>query len=216
MAWLARAVLLVAVLSAAVIHGQTISPSPYWKNKIVFPDDPFCARGISRDSVRWLKFTILLEPYDTNVVYFQDSRTYVFHYTFANEWLEPFQGMTTDQFNSVALFEEGQQAILGTVIFPPKASSTKPQINEYGIQFVRQDPYPRETIRDLFHLVQANIEAPAEVQAFYFPTYEQQKATEANSDWFKGSNFSWPVSCARRISLSRPARPWSGKTTTSI
>ena len=134
--------------------------------------------------MRWLKFTILLEPYDPNVVYFQNSRSYVYHYTFASEWLDPFQGMTTDQFNSVTLFEEGQQAILGTVIFPPLESAIGTQINEYGIQFVRQDAYPRETIRDLFYLVQSKIEAPDEVQAFYFPTYEQQEATEIHSDWF--------------------------------
>ena len=177
-------ILLLTAMLAATAGAQTIAPSPYMKNAITFPDDAFCARGISRDSVRWLKFTILLDPYDANVVYFQDSRNYVFHYTFANEWLEPFQGLTTDQFNRLTLFAEGQQAVLGTVIFPPSEQATGTRIDEYGIQFVRQDPYPRETIRELFFRVQACIDADDDVQAFYFPTYEQQEATEADSDWF--------------------------------
>ena len=178
--------LLLVGIHAATARSQTITPSPYWKNQIVFPYDSFCARGISPDSIKWIKFTILLEPYDPNIVYFQNSRQYVFHYAFATEHLDPFIGMTTAQFNAVTLFSEGQQAILGTVILPP-ADGWPPEarFNEYGIQFVRQDPYDREQVRDMFNLVKAGIDASADVQAFYFPTYEQQAAAEADRDWFE-------------------------------
>jgi len=133
-----------------------------------------------------VKFTILLDPYDPNIVYFQNSRQYVFHYAFATEHLDPFVGMTTGQFNTITLFAEGQQAVLGTVILPP-ADGWPPEarFNEYGIQFVRQAPYDREQIRDMFHLVKASITASPDVEAFYFPTYEQQAAAEADRDWFE-------------------------------
>ena len=99
--------------------GNTIEPSPYWKNDITFPSDRFCARPVSQDSPRWIKFTILLAPYDANDVYFQDSRRFTFHYEFATQYLTPFKGMSLAQFNAATLFEQGQQAILGTVIMPP-------------------------------------------------------------------------------------------------
>ena len=181
----------VILLAAAVqvVHAEplTISPSPSWKNQIAFPYDAFCDRGISKDAVKWVKFTILLEPYDANLVYFQDcsKKQFAFHYSFAAEVLDPFRGMTTQQFNAVTLYEKGQQAILGTVILPPAAVwPSQPLFRECGIQFVRQDPFTREQIRDLFHLVKSRVQAPADVQMFYFPTYEQQATASANRDWF--------------------------------
>ncbi len=182
--WILPALVLVAC-RPTVADGPTIAPSSFWKNQIVFPDDPFCARGISQDSIRWVKFTILLEPYDPNLVYFQDSRRYVFHYGFAADLLAPFAGMTSQQFNAVTFFERDQQAILGTVILPPLTDSgSVPLFQEYGIQFVRQDAFPRERIRELFALVEANVVCSPDVQAFYFPTYEQQAAAEADRQWF--------------------------------
>ncbi len=178
-------VLLLAVaLCPIVAFSQTITPSAYWKNQVSFPNDPFCARGISRDSARWVKFTILLEPYDPNIVYFQDSRKYVFHYNFAAENLDPFLGMTSQQFNAVTLSAQNQQAVLGTVVVPPLDQDGQSTFPEYGIQFVRQEPYDREQIRDMFYLVKAHIEATPDVQAFYFPTYEQQAVAQAHRDWF--------------------------------
>jgi len=180
-----QGILWLTLLSSGPVDAQTMEPSPYWKNQIAFPADSFCSRGISATSARWVKFTILTEPYDPNVVYFQDSRKYVFHHSFASAHLDPFVGMSTQQFNAVTLFQENQQAILGTVILPP-ANGWPPvsQFDEYGIQFVRQDAYSREQIRDMFHLVRANIEATPDVEAFYFPTYEQQSMAEAHHDWF--------------------------------
>jgi hypothetical protein len=177
--------LLLAAMGHAGAHAGTITPSAYWKNQVAFPNDAFCARGISKDSARWVKFTILLEPYDSNVVYFQDSRKYVFHYNFAAENLDPFLGLTSQQFNAVTLSAQNQQAVLGTVVLPPLNDASQARFPQYGIQFVRQEPYDREQIREMFRLVQANIDAPPDVQAFYFPTYEQQAVAQANRDWFE-------------------------------
>jgi hypothetical protein len=194
--WMA-AILVTAVVSPAFADEPTITPSAYWKNEIAFPYDAYCARGISKDAPKWVKFTILLEPYDPNVVYFQDSTKYAYHYSFAAAALDPFLGMTTQQFNAVTLFKENQQAILGTVILPPAAVwPTEPAFPEYGIQFVRQDAFTREEIRDLFQQVKACVAALAGVQAFYFPTYEQQAAATANSDWFESQGI--PVSSTAR------------------
>ncbi len=194
------AVILLAAI-AQTVHAEppTISPSPYWKNQIAFPYDAFCDRGISKDAVKWVKFTILLEPYDPNLVYFQDCsrKQFAFHYSFAAEVLDPFRGMTAQQFNAVTLYEKDQQAILGTVILPPAVVwPSQPQAREYGIQFVRQDPFTRERIRDLFHLVKAHVAAPADVQVFYFPTYEQQASAAADRDWFASQGI--PLSSTAR------------------
>lgn len=189
--------LLLFGLGPALAGGETIAPSPDWKSQIAFPYDSFCSLGISKESIKWIKFTILLAPYDANVVAFQNSRKYMFHYEFAAAVLDPFLGMSTQQFNAVTLFEQNQQAILGTVILPPAMGwPPEPRFQEYGIQFVRQDPYTREEIRDLFHLVKANVTAPPDVQAFYFPTYEQQAVAAAHRDWFESQGV--PLSSTAR------------------
>ena len=90
-----------------------ITESPDWRNTITFERDSFYARGLSSNSPTWIKFMILLEPYDSNLVYFQNSRRYVFHYEAANALIEPFKEMSAQQFNEVSLFEENQQVILG-------------------------------------------------------------------------------------------------------
>jgi hypothetical protein len=194
--WLQAALLLTGMWLSPV-SGATIAPSPYWKDQIAFPYDSFAARGTSKDSLKWVKFTILLKPYDPNIVHFQDSRRYVFHYSFAVEQLDPFLGMSTQQFNAVTLFEENQQAILGTVILPPAVTwPTEAEFQEYGIQFVRQDPFTPEQIRDLFHLVRSRVATPPDVQVFYFPTYEQQATASANRDWFESQGV--PLSSTAR------------------
>jgi len=180
------AVLLAATCRTVCAEAPIISPSNYWKNGLAYPYDPFCNSRFVDGKPKWVKFTILLEPYDPNVVYFQDSSKYVFHYTFANEWLDPFRGMTNAQYNAVTLFEKGQKAILGAVVLPPVVIwPTEPRVREYGIQFIRQDPFTKEQIRDLFNRVKARIAAPDDVQVFYFPTYEQQASATANRDWFE-------------------------------
>ncbi|HNS20880.1 MAG TPA: PEP/pyruvate-binding domain-containing protein [Sedimentisphaerales bacterium] len=194
----ALGILVMTVLTPVFADDPTITPSAYWKNEIAFPYDAFANRGTAWDSTKWVKFTILLEPYDPNVVYFQKSTKYVYHYTFAAEVLDPFLGMTTAQFNAVSLYAENQQALLGAVILPPPVNSSmkEPQFLEYGIQFIRQDAFAREEIRDLFNRVKACIAASDDVQAFYFPTYEQQATASANSDWFASQGI--PISSTTR------------------
>ena len=190
-------VLLFAVAMSSLMYGETITPSPFWKNQIVFPDEPFRVVGASASDPGWVKFTIILAPYDPNIVYFQDSREYTFHYHFATELLDPFVKMSPSEYDLVTLYEQGQQAILGAVIMPPTSGyPPPPALPEYGIQFVRQDPYSREEIATLFNVVKASITAEAGVQAFYFPSYEQLATAQANSDWFESQGI--PISSTAR------------------
>ncbi|HUU18168.1 MAG TPA: hypothetical protein VMW72_13550 [Sedimentisphaerales bacterium] len=106
-------------------------PVQHWKNEIVYHDDPFC----SRTSPAYIKFTIIIrEGFDPNIVYYQDSQRYTYHYDFAAECLDLFMGMSLSEYDSITLYEQRQQAILGAVILSPRQ---EPPFNEYGIQFVR-------------------------------------------------------------------------------
>jgi len=155
-----------------------------WKNTIVFPDDCLRNEGIFENDPAWVKFTIKLDSPGT--VYFQNSTYYVFHYDFATAELPPFIGMGPSEYYDVTLYEVGQEAVLGAVILP-YMSGEPPEaaFNEYGIQFIRYDPYTKEEIRDMFNVVKANVLAEPGVEAFYFPTYEQLALAEANRDWFE-------------------------------
>ncbi|MBN1766526.1 MAG: hypothetical protein JW860_14825, partial [Sedimentisphaerales bacterium] len=156
-------------------YGATITPSPYWKNQITLPGDPFISPGASDADPGWVKFTTLILPdYDPNLIYYQDSIAYPFHYHFATERLDPFLGMSVPEFFQIALYETGQQASMGAVITP-----YNPAVLEYGIQFVRLDPYPKEQIVDMFNLVKTTITPPG-YSAYYFPTYEQYAEADAN------------------------------------
>ena len=166
-------------------------PVQQWKNDIVYPDDAFC----SRTSPAYIKFTIIIrEEFDPNIVYYQDSRKYTYHYDFAAECLDPFMGMSLSEYDGITLYEQGQQAILGAVILSPRQ---EPPFNEYGIQFVRYDPYTKEQIVEMFNIVKASVIADPNVQAFYFPTYEQFPTAQQNRDWFEsqgvpvGSTAQW-------------------------
>jgi len=196
-ALLALSVFLLATPMPLLVAAGEITPSPYWKNQILFPDEPFRAFGTSSYDPGWVKFTILLPPYDPNLVYFQDSKEYAFHYNFASELLDPFLGMTTAQFDAVTLHEQGRQAILGAVIMPANSGWPLPfAYPEYGIQFVGSDPYSRERIVELFEIVKSSIVADPGAQAFYFPAYEQLPTARANRDWFESHGV--PVSSADR------------------
>jgi len=185
------------VAPAALSYAGEIPPSPYWKNEIVFPDEPFRASGTFASDPGWVKFTILLDPYEPDVVYFQDSKRYAFHYNFAVELLTPFIGMTPQQFDEATLYEEDQQAVLGAVIMPPNTGWPEPfPYPEYGIQFVRHDPYTKEEIAGLFNIVKSRVQADPGVQAFYFPAYEQIGTAEANREWFESQGI--PIGSASR------------------
>jgi len=207
---LVASMFLLAAVSLVFAGVETIAPSPFWKNQVEFPDDVFCASGDSG----WVKFTILLlEPYGPNIVYFQDSRQYVLHYDFSTNVVDPFVGMTAGQYYGATLYARNQQASLGTVIMSPMDRGT-PKYAEYGIQFIRQDPYTKEEIRDMFNLVKVNIVADPEIVAFYFPTYEQRAVAEAESDWFEAQGI--PVSSTSRWAEGNPtySQGWAlGKVT---
>jgi hypothetical protein len=156
-----------------------ITPSPFWENQITIPDDPFCVQSTSASQPGWVKFTsILLDGYDPNIIYYQDSNQYTFHYDFATEQMDPFIGMTVPEYFDAVLYEDGQEASLGALIIPYDDG-----IKEYGIQFIRQDPYTREQIRDMFYMVESTVVASPAYEAFYFPTYEQYPAAEDDSAW---------------------------------
>lgn len=192
-------IFLLTAVSSALAGTETITPSPYWKNQVDYPDDAFNASGESG----WVKFSILLlEPYDPNVVYFQDCQQYVLHYDFSTNIVDPFVGMAAGEYYGLTLYAQNQQASLGTVIMPPLDGGV-PKFAEYGIQFIRQDLYTKEEIRDMFNLVKANIVVTdPNVVAFYFPTYEQRTVAEAESDWFETQGI--PVSSTSRWAEGNP------------
>ena len=178
-------------------YSQTITPSSYLKNSVVFEDDRFFADALSYGP-KWVKFMVVLDPYDASKVYFQDSRKYVYHYDAAVSLLDPFMGMSAQQFNEISLFEQNQQVVLGTVLVAPRGrgSERTPGCPEYGIQFVRHDAFPKEQLRDLFNTVKGCLTATTELTAFYFPTFEQQNAAQEDADWFASQGI--PLSsCAR-------------------
>ncbi|MBN1506937.1 MAG: hypothetical protein JW955_08825 [Sedimentisphaerales bacterium] len=170
---------LFVTLAPALASAQDGPPQPPWKNQISFPDEPFQ----SWTSPAFVKFTIIMkEGYDPNLVYFQDSGRYEYHFDFALENLPPFIGMTVEEFDNVTLHAAGQQAVLGAVILPPWHD---PPFNEYGIQLVRDDPYTREEVVTWFNTVKSSITADPNVTAYYFAAYEQYPVAQQNRDWFE-------------------------------
>jgi len=171
--------------------------SEYAKNEIIFPDEPFEHRfGVGADGMGWIKFTIPKEPTELGPVTYQDSRTYRLHYEFVSEHLDPFIGISPEEFDRISLYAEGQKLILGTVVTPPKGYPVTNAIQELGIQFVRHDPYSREEIAHLFELVKATIVADPNVTVYYFPTYEQSDVARRNLAWFAEQGI--PVSSSDR------------------
>jgi hypothetical protein len=156
---------------------------PFQKNQVEWPDDPFVNRPSEGDA-GFVKFAIMLD--DPCTVIFNDSQEYPLHYDFAVNWLEPFIGMTLEEYFDAVLYEEGQLASIGSVFMPPISGvPPTPEFDEYGIEFVRQDPYTKEQIRDMFNVVKANVIAGPGVEAFYFPTFMQKAVAQANAAWFE-------------------------------
>lgn len=144
-----------------------------WKNQIAFPGEPFLGGGEGTDEpVRWVKFVILSR--EPGRVHFQDSTKYVLHYDFARARLPGFQGLSREAFDAVSLHRANQEAILGTVLFPPTAD-----VREFAIQFAGQEGYPAEWVAEHFATVRAALDAEADVRAFYFPAFEQTDAARA-------------------------------------
>lgn len=195
-------VLLLALLgwcSRGFAQAVPVALCEYGKTELVFPDDPFEHRQyIGTSNLGWVKFTLLNPPYDPNVVYFQDSRHFSLHYDFVSECLGPFVGISAEEFDHLSLYADDQQLTLGAVVTPPIGFGVSAPIQEYGIQFVRYDPYSREELATLFHRVAKAISSDPNVQVYYFPSYEQSEVARDNAEWFAAQGI--PVSSAARWS----------------
>ena len=171
---------LIFMISVPSSHSQcTVTPSSDWKNTIDSYYDPFLKYGTNSENTSWVKFTILL--CDPDKVYFQKSNKYDFHYDFATELLDPFLGLSHDDFNKITLYTEGQKAVLGAVIIPVSGS----QVNECGIQFVGDDHLAPDAVVRHFNLVRSAINTEPAVKAYYFPTYNQAPVAEQNMEYFE-------------------------------
>ncbi len=172
----------VCAATVAAIIASTAQAQPQWKTQITFPDEPYRVISHTATNPDWVKFSIKTAQPDT--VYYQDSNVYTFHYDFVTAVLEPYIGISLADFEQIALYEAGQQLILGAVLMPASQAGLPTDIQEYGIQFVRLDPYPREQIVTLFHLVRNTVIGDPNAQAFYFPTFEQWGVAQENLEWF--------------------------------
>jgi len=155
-----------------------------WREHLRLPGDSFLMYGTGQNGPAWVKFTIVPQSDGSKRVYFQDGHAYPFHYQGAVKHLDQFAEMTTDQFDRATLYRQGRKAVLGAVIAPVIWSlSTQPA--EYGIQLVGHDPFTREEIAEIFALIGQAIETQEPHRAFYFPTYEQRTAAEADRIWLE-------------------------------
>lgn len=164
---------------------RAITAADDGRNQITVPEDPFVVQTFTpsgQPSIDWLKFTILLG--DETRVWFQDSNKLPFHYDYARLRLAPFVGMSRDEFDRRTQYRTNQLAVLGAVLVPGGGVA-----NEFGIQFVGQEAFPREDILRWLKLVRAAIRGPEGARALYVPTYEQTGVGEANRTWFAGEGF---------------------------
>ena len=181
--WVLALVPVVVMVPTVQVAAETVLPSAYWRNTVTFPSDAFRAAAPESGDPGWIKFLIFTS--DPARVYFQDSKQYRFHYDFAVALVSDYIGMSTEQFDAIALHAQGQRAILGSLILPYWTSSqpVAEQVQEYGIQFVRQDAYDAAQVVTLFNLVKSKVSAGAGVQAYYFPSYEQMASAEENRQY---------------------------------
>ena len=153
-----------------------IVPHASWKSALRLPGDEFLSEPVGGTGVfganveiRWVKFALILDALPE--VYFQKSADYPFHFDFATERLAPFLGLSLAEFNGVSLGRSGQEVVLGAVLWAPERE-------EYGIQFVGQDEYPREMVRFLFETVESHLDVPVTASGYYMPTFEQSEGAE--------------------------------------
>src|SRR5262245_41929712 len=147
---------------------QPLTSTNDWKNQISGAYEPF------RQS-EWMKFVIRLA--DPTRVYYADANRYPFHHGSSAPLGESFLGISAEEFDLISQYNPNRQLLLWAVLFPDGAG--------YGIQFVSQDPLPRELVRDMFKLVESTVVEPrAGRSPRYIPTYEQQASAQANSDYF--------------------------------
>lgn len=164
----------------------TVAVRPSWKPRVEFPYDSFQHEaGLASTSSTWIKLTIL--DCDPDAVYFQDSNAFTFHFDFATQELDPLRGLTREEFDRITLHAEGQEAVLGAVIYPRVFGAPFPQ--EFGIQLVRHDPYGGPELVAILERITAAVDAPEGVRAFYFPTFEQEASARENEDLLRSHGF---------------------------
>jgi hypothetical protein len=165
--------------SASSESEVNVAPSPFWKNTLSFPTDPFAVNGGASEP-RWVKFTIFVS--EQTKVYFQDSNKYAFHYDFAKNHLPGFGNMSPPDFVKATLKKEGQKLITGAVLMPPN-----PELMEYGVQIIREDEYSKEEVKKLHDLVKSKITLAqgATARVFYMPTFEQLPAANRDRTWLE-------------------------------
>lgn len=147
-----------------------------WKNQAWFPEEPLRSFD-SGESVRWVKFAILLD--EPGRVYYQNSVEFPFHYDFAAQRLAPFLGMDRAGFDAVSLRRANQRAVLGAVLYPPRAT-----FFEYGVQFIGLDPYSPDEITRWFEWVKATVAVTNGAGAVYMPTFEQREVARTHAAVF--------------------------------
>jgi len=156
-------------------EAPTLTPHESWSERLGFGWSTFAVE--SGGNAIWVKFTILLDGEPR--IAFQNGSAYAFHSDFARERLDPFVGMSREQFDAVSLHRDGQRALLGVVLMP---SWTGEQ--EIGVQLVGADPYPAEMVAAAIDLVLGAIDADEPLEAFYVPTGEQGRVTSACAERF--------------------------------
>lgn len=181
------------------IEACLITASGAWANNVALPDDPFVhgpdGGELNRPLPSWVKFAVL--ECDPSTVYFQDSRSYPFHYDFATSELDPFLGMSRSEFDSVTLYEGERAAILGAVMIQP-FRQLRAGAEEYGIQLVGIDALEKERVVDIVRQVSARIGASQESRIFYFPVFEQQATAIEHRDFYASQGIE--ISSAERWS----------------
>ncbi len=163
--------------------GKNVIRMPFFTNRGQI-DEPFLTEIQSSGvpNVRWVKFAILLS--EPQQVIFQDSRKFLFHYDFASARLEPFKGMTPEEFAAVSLDSNGdQQVVLGTVL----TRAFGPQ--ELGIELIGGTPYPREQVADWLEMVRRAISDADSHAIFYMPTPEQRPTTAEDEAFYAERGF---------------------------
>ncbi|MCC6235212.1 MAG: hypothetical protein IT580_21395 [Verrucomicrobiales bacterium] len=166
-----------------------------WKNTVrAQAEEPFQSEipPFGSSAPRWIKFLLPLDG--SRRVFFQDSGRYTFHYDFAVARVAQFKGISRTEFDRVTLQRNGQQAVLGALLFSPAGLP-----NEVGIQIAGQEAFAREEVADWIASVRAMIQAPDGLDLYYMPTLEQQEVALKNADWFRtrgievGSAARWVV-----------------------
>lgn len=149
----------------------TVTPHEDWKGEVQVPNDDFIHAGVSSEP-RWVKFTILLK--DPTKVYFQNSRKFSYHHDFVTQHLDPYKGISREEFNRIALHKKDQALVVGALVLP----SDLLLLNEYGITFEREDAYHPEMLKRLYELVKSKIKPQQPHDGYYFPSFHQSASVK--------------------------------------